>query len=349
MVTVEELLRPISEERPCGEDLSYDPALQELETAARGKPETQFSEAEPPDWKEVQRAGLDLFARGKDLRVALMLTVAWLELEGLPGFTRGLRLMSGLLENFWAAVYPQLDPEDNLDPLQRMNIVASLAMPVGMFGDPYRVLERLRTAPLTDSARLGRLTHAQLREAETAGPGGGDGLTPAQIDAAFGDTRPEFLADNHAAVTVGAATAQRFDDYLTGIVGANNAPDLSALVEELTALRKRLEPFAVERGTAGADPAPGGENANVQTPATGAREPAGSVTGEIRSREDVLRLLSQIAEYYARHEPSSPVPLLLKRAARWAAMDFLQIMSDLAPDSVPQVRTVTGEPAEAEG
>ena len=54
MIVAEELLKPISEEAPCGEDLSEDASLQELETLARGKPETQFSAAEPPDWKQFQ-------------------------------------------------------------------------------------------------------------------------------------------------------------------------------------------------------------------------------------------------------------------------------------------------------
>ena len=76
MIVAEELLKPISDEAPCGEDLSYDPGLQELETLARGKPETQFSAAEPPNWKELRARCLELFARSKDLRVAMTLTVA---------------------------------------------------------------------------------------------------------------------------------------------------------------------------------------------------------------------------------------------------------------------------------
>src|ERR1700686_3161196 len=122
MIVAEELLRPISEESPCGEDLSYDPGLQELETLARGKEETQFSAAEPPDWKALRTRSLELFARSKDLRVAVTLAVASLELDGLPGFRESLVLVKGLIEKFWPTVFPQLDPADDDDPLQRMNI-----------------------------------------------------------------------------------------------------------------------------------------------------------------------------------------------------------------------------------
>ena len=54
MAVADELLKPISEEAPCGTDLSYDVRLQELDTLVRGKPETQFSAAEPPDWKLIR-------------------------------------------------------------------------------------------------------------------------------------------------------------------------------------------------------------------------------------------------------------------------------------------------------
>ena len=67
MIVAEELLKPISEEAPCGEDLSYDASFQALETMVRGKPETQFSAAEPPDWKELSSRCLsvgNLVARG---------------------------------------------------------------------------------------------------------------------------------------------------------------------------------------------------------------------------------------------------------------------------------------------
>jgi type VI secretion system ImpA family protein len=122
MINAEELLEPISADAPCGEDLSYDASLQELETMARGKEETQFSAAEPPDWKKLQARCLEFFARSKDLRIAMTLAVASMELDGLAGFREILLLVSGLVQRFWPTVYPQLDPSDDNDPLQRMNI-----------------------------------------------------------------------------------------------------------------------------------------------------------------------------------------------------------------------------------
>jgi type VI secretion system protein ImpA len=46
--------------------------------------------------------------------------------------------------------------------------------------------------------------------------------------------------------------------------------------------------------------------------------------------------------YYARVEPSSPVPLLLQRAKRLASMDFLAIVRELADQGFAQVANVAG-------
>src|SRR5260370_8517132 len=113
MIAVEELLKPISEESPCGEDLSDDASLQELETMARGKQETQFSAAEAPDWKQLQSRSLELFGRSKDLRIVMRLAVAAIELEGLPGFRESVPLVKVLLATSWPTSYPLLDPPDD--------------------------------------------------------------------------------------------------------------------------------------------------------------------------------------------------------------------------------------------
>jgi type VI secretion system protein ImpA len=344
MIVAEELLKPISEEAPCGEDLSYEGSLQELETMARGKEETQFSEAEPPDWKKLRSFCLELFGRSKDLRIAMTLAVASMELDGLPGFRESLALVKGLVETYWADVYPQLDPADDNDPLQRMNIVASLATPIGTFGDPLRILERLRSTSLCNSVQMGRYSLADILRAESGITQQGDKPVPttAQIEAAFRDSNPVELGEIFRLLSDCVTLVQDIDQSITRTVGAANAPDLTPLSDELAAMLSRVAPHINKT----AAPALGGE----VFPGTAARGSAGqfglSIEGEIGSREDVLKLLQKICQYYDRTEPSSPVPLILKRAARLAEMDFMEIIHDLSPDAISQIRTITGEKEE---
>ncbi len=346
MIVAEELLKPITEEAPCGEDLSYDASLQELETMARGKEETQFSSAEPPDWKQVQARCLELFARSKDLRIVMTMTVTALELDGLPGFRECLFLAKELLERYWPNVHPQLDPADNHDPLQRMNIVASLATPTGTYGDPLRILERLRAVPLCNSLQMGRFNYADLLRAEAGGAPQGDkpAISMAQIESGFRDSVAAELSETVRLLGECLTLVQGIDESITKSVGAANAPDLTPLSADLASMRNRVAPYVTATETDGTSATP----AALSVPDSerlGSR-PGFSADGEIRSREEVVRLLEKICQYYDRTEPSSPVPLILKRAARLAGMDFMEIIQDLSPDAITQIRTITGQKEE---
>ena len=68
----------------------------------------------------------------------------------------------------------------------------------------------------------------------------------------------------------------------------------------------------------------------------------GGKTVMVQDRKDVLYLLGQICNYYEHFEPASPVPLLLKRTMRLVEKNFMEIIEDLAPDSVSQIERICG-------
>jgi type VI secretion system protein ImpA len=346
MINAEELLKPIPGEKPCGEDLSYDPGIQELETLMKGKPETQFSAAEEPDWKTLRERCLELWGRSKDLRVATTLSLASLKMDGLPAFRESLALLKGMLDGYWDTFYPLLDPADNNDPTQRVNLIASLATPLATYGDPMRMLERLRQAPLTDSRQLGRFSLSDIAASETgtAGPDGKPPIAATQIEAAFRDTDPEMLKKLSQSVADSIQLVKDIDTFLTNKIGADKSADLTELPKQLQEIQKRLAPYT---GGAAGDGAPAAE-AEGTAPGAAPAAAGKAITGEVQSRKDVIRMLDKICEYYKRHEPSSPVPYILQRAQRWAEMDFMAIIGDLTPDSVGEIQKVTGDKPKSE-
>jgi type VI secretion system protein ImpA len=340
MIEVEQLLKPVSSEQPCGKNLSYDPSFLALEGLIAGKPETQFSAAEEPDWKAVRDACLELLRQSKDARVAVTLCLALVKLEGAVGLRDGLALLKGLLERYWPELYPKLDPEENNDPLERINILASLATPLGTFGDPLRFLQRLREMPLANSAQLGWFSFADIVGDKVILPNGQEKprAPAAQIKAAFRDTKPDELEGCARAILDSIVLAKDIDRFLTETVGPAKAPDMAALPTMLTEIQKNLAPYTSK--------IPG----QLQTEGQSADDSAsGRLAGDgaIQSRQDVVRLLDRICEYYARTEPSSPLPFLLRRAQRLAEMDFLQIVDELTPAMRAQLEPIVGvKPAE---
>jgi type VI secretion system protein ImpA len=340
MIDVEELLKPVSEKEPCGKDLSYDPGFLALDGLIAGKPETQFSAAEEPDWKAVRDACLELFEQSKDLRVAVKLSLALVKLEGAVGLRDGLALLKGLLERYWAELYPKLDPEENNDPLERVNILSSLSTPLGTFGDPLRFLQRLRQIPLANSPRMGWFSLADIAGDKITLPNGQEKpiASAGQIKAAFRDTKADELEGSGRAISDSIALAKEIDGFLTATVGAGQAADMGALMAVLTEIQKNLAPYMPK--------IPGQAEVQSEHAGDGALETA-SGSGAIQSRQDVVRVLDRICEYYARTEPSSPLPLLLRRAQRLAEMDFLQIVDELTPAMRAQLDPIVGaRPAE---
>ena len=68
--------------------------------------------------------------------------------------------------------------------------------------------------------------------------------------------------------------------------------------------------------------------------------------GAISGPQDVMRRIDELCDYYTRNEPSSPVPLLLRRAQRLVGMDFMDLLKDLAPGGISELRVVSGTPDE---
>ncbi|KTF33077.1 type VI secretion system protein TssA [Xanthomonas vesicatoria] len=336
--TLQTLLAPVSDDAPAGPDLEYDPDFLRLERDSAIRAERSLGDsviaAEEPDWDKVQTLALELSRRSRDLRIAGKLGAAWLRLRGLPGWADTLALIHGLLEQHWDSVHPQLDADDDNDPTSRINALVGLSDPMGLLG-------ALRTTPFVQSPRLGRFSLRDLRVANGSIklPEGQTGPSLAEIEACCLDCTPDTLAASAQSIAEALLQARAIDALLSERVGTA-APDLRPLLADLRDLERFVLPhWQARQGTAAV--AEDGEQAagedHATTPTTAMRR-----TGEIAGPDDVKRRLEEICAYYARHEPSSPVPMLLRRAQRLVGCDFLALMKELAPAGIDDLQRVTG-------
>jgi type VI secretion system protein ImpA len=335
---VETLLKPISAEQPCGADLEYAPEFLQLQELARGKPEQVIGDkvraAQEPSWPKVREESEALFGATKDLRVAGILHCALLKTAGVAGLETSLAVIHGLLERYWDHLYPPLDAEDDNDPTFRVNcLVSSLA------GEESTAA--LRQMTIVESRQFGRHSLRQYRiatgvlQAELP-PETTVQQELARFEAAIGDVDLQALKASAAAAAAAAAHLNGIEKILLEKAGG--------IPEELTPLRSDVKDLdaiysaqLVKRG----EVTPGGEGATSET-GSGASTSAVQVTGGIRNRKDVVHTLDALCEYYARHEPSSPIPLLLQRAKRLVDKGFMDIMRDLAPGGVAEAEVIGG-------
>lgn len=336
MIDIEKLLAPTAEEPPCGPNLEYDAAFLDLDQACQVKPEQQFGDtliaAAEPDWPGARQRAADLFARTKDLRVAVALTRALTHTDGIGGLNDGLQLIVAMLSRYWDAVHPQLDPDDDNDPTMRVNALAPLV-------DSEAGLRDLRRAWFIRSRAVGQIS---VREVEVAlGK-----LPPPAEGASFSHDQVESMAravvaeDPQAlsAAKEAAGALRTLHGLLVEKVGAERALDVRPLAGVLSALAQVCNAVAASAGAEAGEAA----GTSEEGAAGGAAAAPLQVSGEIRSRADAIRLLDKVCDFLERTEPSNPAPLLIKRAKRLMTMSFVDILRDLVPESVAQVESIAG-------
>ncbi|MET0065411.1 MAG: type VI secretion system protein TssA [Candidatus Thiodiazotropha sp.] len=325
IIDIDQLLSSVSEEEPSGPDMEYDPLFGEMERAATAKEEQQYGDtiipAEEPDWKELKKTSLKVLAQSKDLRAAIHLTRALIHTDGFPGIADGLSLIKGLLTTYWDSVHPRLDPDDNNDPTLRINTLINLC-------DPTDFLLAINRVPVVSSSVMGQFSYRDMQIADgmiERSESDNKELSGELIDAAFREAGDEQNQETLNLINAASQCVTEIESYLNEQVGMDQSPDLTALPNLLNQIAQETSRHSGV-GVGSGETAQDGQPQNAAGAAAMEAPP-----GTINSRDDVVRTLERISEYYAKHEPSSPVPLLLDRAKRLVKMDFHEIVEDLAP------------------
>lgn len=355
MTPLDAFLQPIPAPGPSGVDLRNDPRFHGLERllgpAARAA-RAQAPDSEPAvDWSEVLRQAEELAGEGRDLRLLVVVARALGHTEGFAGVSEGLSLLARTVEEFWDSVHPEL--RDRASPreaaVRRINALFQLE------NEEDGLLCDLQFMPLLTLRGLGRFTGADL-----AAGGLSRTLYLGDLPSGLGEAEKAAMAAQHEARVARVRTAvralaaedpTRLGELAGGAASARAA--LTSLEERLSArvaengvgvsfgrLGRFLERIAATLAQAPASEAP----APVAEGGGSAAMAAGSTTapGEVTSRQDVERMLDRIIEFYERTEPASPIPLIARRLRRMVPMTFLQLMEEMAPSGLKEVRTLAG-------
>jgi type VI secretion system protein ImpA len=343
------LLAPISEEAPAGSDLrtDYSPdsiyyrlrdARAEARAAERAVEGGELPDSgPPPQWRAINELGYEAIAtRSKDLEIAAWLTEALLRSDGLAGFTAGVRLMTGLVETFWDDLFPVPDEDGiatRVAPLVGLNGVSgmgSLIQPlarVNLFQRPdggplqlWQYQQSFELAGIDDEARRQQRIEAGAVPFETveneARAAGSVGFVALQAEAAE------------------AAAAWRvLGEALDSRVGADAPPTshVRDLVEQIRGVAARFA--GLEPGVPSEPGAEPGETAGDSA----VTEPGGAIATAARpqginSREEALRALAQIADFFRRTEPHSPLAYTLQEVVRRGRMSWPELIAEIVPD-----------------
>jgi type VI secretion system protein ImpA len=322
----QQLVEPVTAERPCGENLEDTPLLASFDEFRLFGHSTPL---EPTvDWGTVKERSLEALARSKDLRLLAHLATALLRTDGLPAFAGTVTVAAQWLETYWAEIYPLVDD----DAILRRNAL-------NCFADQMAVVDGLRRVPLADSRQHGRFSLRDIDIATAAQAADEDvRRDEEQINAAFAAMPIEELQRLEHSVARALEALRTIDVKMRREAGSEAAPSFDQLIAHLVRVQRVLRIQLGARGNGNGQPAPG--------PASGAAAPdsghAPQPVGAVRSREDATRALDAVSEFFRQQEPSSPIPLLVERAKRLVSKDFLEVLADIAPDAVALARAAGG-------
>ncbi len=117
IIDLEQLLQPIADDRPAGENLRYTQVYDDIKNARKADDTLDRGdwqqELKTSDWDEVVKLSLSaLTEKTKDLQIAAWLTEAMMQKHSFIGISEGTELITAFMESFWDDLYPEIDDDD---------------------------------------------------------------------------------------------------------------------------------------------------------------------------------------------------------------------------------------------
>lgn len=341
----------ISADEICGANLEDDSSFQNFFFESEGTPERfdgqTTTAAEPPDWRTVKKNALSFLEKTHDFKLISILSQAVLNTEGIIKFEECLRGISYLASNQWSEFYPPLD-EDDGDPMERISALGHLT-------DKAFILDIVKNTPIINSKVLGNISlHLIDRAVDASTKKNDSDLDIAQIKGVFKDSNADDLLVFYNATNLCITHFNTINQSFIEKAGNEynvNFDAATTIFEHLAGTIEKYGNIKAEPNKSEANPEnniSSDENVEQVSSQTLSSESKMSVENfdinnmKLSSRHDVERCFDLICNYYEEFEPSSPIPILIKRSQKLVHLDFLDIVKDIFPDALDQVHKLGG-------
>lgn len=344
VVDVAALLAPIPGDNPAGENLQYSGVYDEIREARRSEDGLAQGdwEREPKtsEWpKVIQIATSALAEKSKDLQIAAWLVESVVTLYGFVGLRDGLKVIRGLHQQYWDQLYPEIDEGDLEARANALSLMdRSVEIPLKNVlltksdtGVDYSYIQwedstRFdipENVDALDSENFNRVAELKA-QAEAENRTTGEAWRKAK-----NNTRRAFYEELYLLLNLCWEEFQALDRVMDEKFG-RMTPGLGALKKTLDAIRSQVEKLVKEKRLLEPDPILDGDS-NVAGGTEGEGN-NGAAGGPLGSRAEALGQLAQVAQYFQRTEPHSPVAYLVQRAIKWGQMPLEIWLEDVIKD-----------------
>ena len=287
-------------------------------------------------WQQVTKLAPDIIRdHAKDLEVASWYAEAMLRHHGFAGLRDAFKLIQGLLENFWDGLHPMPDEygmETRVSCLSGLNgegaegvliaPIRKIALTEGRDPGPYSLWQ------YQHSLDIQKAQDEQARQTKIANLGFDSDDISKSVDQSSETFYVDIRDDLAACIALYKAVGHTLDE----LCGLEDAPPTRTIIEVLEVCLGTVkhigklkfpvddEPTDDAMGDSGEADQQGGNTVQARK-------------GPIASREDAFKQLTEIAEFFRKTEPHSPVSYVLQKAVKWGNMPLGELISELIPDS----------------
>lgn len=345
---IEELLQPIEGDSESGIDLRENASadyytVKDARSAARAAERSMDVEDDAggllPEWRTILEVSPRILrTQAKDLEVTAWFIEALLRAEGYAGLRDGFALARGLAERFWDGLYPAPDEDGiatRVGPLTGLNgesadgtlIQPIRKVPLTMGDVPYSLWQyeqAVELAKITDETRRqaridnGAVTWEQFEQSVRETPASEFKTLVEDIQGAI----DEFEALGKTLYDKAGYDAPPAGNIRSVLTAALDAVNYAA--RDRLATLSGEEP-AADAPSGSSEPAAAGGGAGA---ATARMQASGAVT----TREEAFKVLLQVADFFRKTEPHSPISYTLEEVVRRGRMSLQELLQELITD-----------------
>ena len=330
VIDIKSLLAPISDDSPTGEDMSFSTEFSEIKEARRADddlPQGEWArENKVAEWARVKQLSVDLLrTRTKDLQIVAWLSEALTHQNGFPGLYSGLTLMREVIMAYWDELYPAIDDGLGIRAGKISWLNTTLApvietIPLTAQSEGGYSLRHWNEAKEVDNvARRDPAAAKRLVDEENK-------LTSDIINKSVAAT-PDAFYESLYSDLVACQVSFKLLDNTVDMKFADEAPSLASLKNVIESCLQLIARIAKEKGMVGGEIESSSHSTGPAPNRLGEK-----IGGRLGSREDALRKLAEVAQYFRAHEPHSPIAYLVDRAAKWGYMTFDQWLQEVIKD-----------------
>lgn len=348
-INISNFLEPISEDKSCGEDFSFSNDFHEIKKA---KTQDDFlldqgdwiTERKQADWDFVSNKCSDLLqSKSKDIRLLTWINEAWAYLFGFEGISKGLELSHRMLEQYWQSIHPEIEDND-LD--QRIGLLQGLL---------NQLIPLIKKVPLVNTSPFYTLLdyenflyHQNIRRKQVDEDYSTEHAAELeQFEQALFNTSKSFQYQNYqhfSEILLQWNIIKQVLDNLMGLDAPSFAAIDSSLADIHATLRKIYKAEAFGSIMTHSVPDTVTESVPLTPHMIISEEPAvlqnslafqPQIQSHIANREQAMRVLQDIADYFQANEPHSPVSYMLQKTIKWSQMPLHEWLAQVIKDDQP--------------